>query len=196
MTGPVIYLVRHGQTDWNAENRLQGQADTDLNETGRTQAWENGRRLGELIARPGTFDFVASPMRRTRETMERLRAAMGLDPSAYRTDARLVELHFGDWQGYTFAELEAVDPGCFARREADKWGFTPPGEGAESYAALASRVRPWLESVDRDTVGVIHGGVIRAVFLLTGALDANEAAMLTVPQDRILRLRGGVPEWL
>jgi len=196
MIKPSVYFVRHGQTDWNAENRLQGQADTDLNETGRTQAWRNGRRLGELIADPGTFDFTASPMRRTRETMERLRAAMGLDPSVYRTDARLVELHFGDWQGHTFTELEAVDPGCFARREADKWGFTPPGEGAESYAALVSRIRPWLESVDRDTVCVTHGGVMRAVFLLTGTLNANEAAMLTIPQDRILLMSDGGLGWM
>jgi len=196
MSDFTVYLVRHGQTDWNAENRLQGQADTDLNETGRNQAWENGRALGELIAVPGAFDFVASPMRRTRETMERLRAAMGLNPNGYRTDPRLVEVHFGDWQAHTFRELEAVDPGCFARREADKWGFTPPGEGAESYAALTARVRPWLEAVDRDTVCVTHGGVLRAVFLLTGTLDANAAAMLAIPQDRILRLRDGVLDWM
>lgn len=196
MSSFTVYLIRHGQTDWNAENRLQGQADTDLNETGRNQAWGNGRALCELIADPGMFDFIASPMRRTRETMERVRAAMGLDPNGYLTDPRLVEVHFGDWQGHTFAELEAVDPGCFARREADKWGFTPPGEGAESYAALALRVQPWLEALDRDTVCVTHGGVLRAVFLLTGALDANAAAMLTVPQDRILRLRDGALEWL
>src|SRR5690606_32233692 len=81
MTAPTIYLVRHGQTDWNAEYRLQGQADTDLNETGRAQAGRNGRRLAGLVADPAGFDFVSSPMRRTRETMERLRAAMGLDPA-------------------------------------------------------------------------------------------------------------------
>ena len=82
---PLVYIVRHGQTDWNAEFRLQGQADTDLNELGRRQAAMNGRALARLIPRPEEFDFVASPMRRTCETMERLRAAMGLDPTAYAT---------------------------------------------------------------------------------------------------------------
>ena len=196
MSGPTVYVVRHGETDWNAEARLQGQADTDLNRTGRAQATANGHALARLIPDPASFDFVSSPMRRTRQTMERLRAAMGLDPSAYRTDSRLVEVDFGDWQGHTFAELEAVDPGCFARRQVDKWAFVPPGEGAESYAQLAGRVKPWLEAVSRDTVCVTHGGVMRAVFSLVGALAPNEAVMLTIPQDRILRLRRGRLEWI
>ena len=196
MSGPTVYFIRHGETDWNAEARLQGQADTDLNETGRAQASRNGQHLAELVADPAGFDFVSSPMRRTRETMERLRAAMGLDPAGYRTDARLVEVNFGDWQGHTFVELEAVDPGCFARRQADKWTFVPPGEGAESYDRLAARVRPWLEGVAGATVCVTHGGVMRAVFSLVGALEPNEAVMLPIPQDRILRLRQGALEWL
>jgi len=193
---PTIYFVRHGETDWNAEGRLQGQADTDLNGTGRAQATRNGRRLGELVAEPATLDFVASPLRRTRETMELLRGALGLDPAGYRTDPRLVEVHFGDWQGHTFAELEAVDPGCFARREADKWRFLPPGEGAESYERLAGRIRPWLEGVTGDTVCVTHGGVLRVAFRLAGALSPAECAALPIPQDRVLRLRDGQLEWL
>ena len=74
----LIYLIRHGQTDWNAEGRLQGQADTGLNDTGRAQATRNGEFLAGLVADPAAFDFVASPLSRTRETMERVRAAMGL----------------------------------------------------------------------------------------------------------------------
>ncbi|TGV66909.1 histidine phosphatase family protein, partial [Mesorhizobium sp. M00.F.Ca.ET.149.01.1.1] len=133
---PLVYIALHGQTEWKAERRLQGQADTDINELGREQATQNGRRLAELIGNPADFDFVASPMRRTRETMELIRAAMGLDPSAYRTDPRLVELSFGDWQGFTFAELEKRVPGSTKGRRAAKWDFQPPGEGAESYEML------------------------------------------------------------
>ena len=98
---PLVYFVRHGQTDWNAEHRLQGQADIALNALGRAQATRNGRKLAELIADPADFDFVASPLGRTRETMELVRAAMGLEPHGYRTDPRLIEVHFGDWQGHT-----------------------------------------------------------------------------------------------
>jgi len=124
---PLVYIVRHGQTAWNAEARLQGQADTDLNALGREQATGNGRRLAELVGDPGDFDFVASPMRRTRETMERIRAAMKLDPLAYRTDIRLIEVNFGDWQSFTFAELETRSPEASRSRALDKWNFQPPG---------------------------------------------------------------------
>jgi len=196
MTSPLVYIVRHGQTDWNAEFRLQGQADTDINALGRAQADRNGRRLAELVADASGFDFVASPLRRTRETMERLRMAMGLPGEGYRTDARLMELHFGDWQGRTFAELEAVTPGVSAARHRDKWNYLPPGEHAETYDMLAARVRPWLESVTQPTVCVTHGGIVRVVFALLGIMEPAEAAGMNVPQDRILRLRGGTLEWL
>lgn len=193
---PLIYFVRHGQTDWNAEFRLQGQADTDLNELGRGQAAQNGRTLARLLPDPQAFDFVASPMRRTRETMELLRGAMGLAPKAYRTDARLIEVNFGDWQGYTYAELEQRDPGAAERRAVAKWQFVPPGTGAESYQMLMERIRPWFESVSGPTVCVTHGGVLRAIFRLVGRKPDGAAAVLAIPHDRILRLQAGELSWV
>ncbi|MER8384674.1 histidine phosphatase family protein [Mesorhizobium sp. M0166] len=193
---PLVYIVRHGQTAWNAEARLQGQADTDLNELGREQASRNGRRLAELIDKPEDFDFVASPMRRTRETMERLRAAMKLDPHTYRTEPLLVELSFGDWQGFTFAELEANNPGSTRQRRLDKWNFQPPGEGAESYQMLLERVKPWFDALDRQTVCVTHGGVMRALFRFVLGMPEQDAVSMEVPQDRLLRLDGRRLEWL
>ncbi|CAN7411847.1 histidine phosphatase family protein [Mesorhizobium sp. LjNodule214] len=193
---PLVYFVRHGQTQWNAESRLQGQADTDLNALGREQASRNGKQLAELVHNPEDFDFVASPMRRTRETMERLRAAMKVDPHAYRTEPLLVELSFGDWQGFTFAELEARDPGSTRLRSLDKWNFQPPGEGAESYEMLLERVKPWFEALDRDTVCVTHGGVVRALFRVVLGMPTREAVRMDVPQDRLLRLQGRSLEWL
>lgn len=192
----MMYFIRHGQTAWNAERRLQGQADTDITEKGRRQADRNGRRLGELIGSAEGFDFVASPLRRTRETMERIRTAMGLPADGYRLDPRLMELHFGDWQGHTFTELERAEPGLSARREEDKWGYVPPGAKAESYAMLAERIRPWLDAVREPTVCVTHGGVIRSVLYLRCGMDPARAAALDVPQDRIMRLDNGVADWL
>jgi broad specificity phosphatase PhoE len=193
---PLVYIVRHGQTKWNAERRLQGQADTDLNALGREQASENGRRLAEFIEKPRDFDFVSSPMRRTRETMERLRAAMQLDPQDYRTDPRLVEMSFGDWQGFTFRELEASNPGSTGERRFDKWDFQPPGKGAESYQMLLERIKPWFDALDRQTVCVTHGGVMRCLFRFVEGKPKQEAARLEVPQDRVLRLEGRRLEWL
>ncbi len=191
---PPAYFVRHGQTDWNVEGRLQGQAETDINETGRAQAERNGRRLAELID-PAGFDFVASPMRRTCHTMELVRTAMGLPADDYRVDTRLLEVHFGDWQGLTLAEVEVRYPGTTAARAADKWGFLPPGEEAESYAMLSARVRPWLDGLRQSTVCVTHGGVVRAIFHLVAGLSGEEAARMNVPQDRVLELRDGRLTW-
>lgn len=192
----LVYFCRHGQTDWNAEARLQGQADTDLNDTGRAQARRNGERLAGLIADPAGFDFVASPLKRTRETMEIIRGAMGLDPAAYRADPGLMELHFGDWEGSTFAELEERVPGSTAGREADKWNFVPPGARAESYAALALRIAPWLAALEVPTLCVTHGGIIRSVFRLVGRMTETEAAAMTVPQDLVLKMEDGRLTWL
>lgn len=192
---PLVYFVRHGLTDWNAEGRLQGQAETGLSEIGRMQADRNGQLLAGLISDPEAFDFVASPMRRTRATMERVRAAMGLEPGAYRTDPRLMELHFGDWQGFTLAELEANEPGSTAPRSRDKWRFLPPGEKAESYEMLARRIAPWLETVEKPTVCVTHGGIVRCVFHLVQGMPGDEAAGMLVPQDQVLELKEGRLIW-
>ena len=193
---PLVYLARHGQTDWNAAVRFQGQTDVDINAFGRDQARRNGRHLAQLLDDPLRFDFVASPLRRTRETMEIIRAELGLPPHGYRLDPRLVEVHFGDWQGMTPDEVEDAFAGAGAAREGNKWEFLPPGADAESYRMLSERIAPWLSSLDRDTVCVTHGGVIRSIFELTGAANPAEAAVLDIPQDRILRYRDGRLDWV
>jgi probable phosphoglycerate mutase len=128
--------------------------------------------------------------------MELLRAAMGLPPDRYRTDARLVEVHFGDWQGHTFVELESRQPGSTKARSKDKWNFVPPGDRGESYQLLMERVRPWFETLARPTVCVAHGGVIRTIFKMVEDTPERQAARLDVPQDRVLRLSNGRLDWL
>lgn len=193
---PLVYFVRHGQTDWNRDFRFQGQNEVDLNDAGRVQADRNGAKLAELIEHPQKFDFVASPMRRTIETMERLRAAMGLPLEGYSTDRRLIEVNFGDWTGWTPDELKADDPEFRRHRRKDKWNIVPPGEGAESYAMLLTRFRPWFEKLERPTVCVTHGGNVRAVYHLVEKLSDDAAANLPVPQDKILRYESGKLDWL
>lgn len=182
-----LYVIRHGQTDWNAEGRMQGQRDIPLNSTGRRQATENGKALKALLGdSAGAYDYVASPLSRTRETMERLRGAMGLDPRAYTTDARLVEVSFGDWEGFTMAELALRFPDRVAERERSKWDFIPPGAAAESYEILSWRIGSWLASLARPTVCVCHGGVIRSLFRIVGGFSTEHAAVAETPQNRIL----------
>jgi broad specificity phosphatase PhoE len=192
---PVIYFIRHGETDWNVERRFQGQLDVPINANGQTQAARNGRMLRELIGDGAGFDFVASPQLRTRQTMEIVRTEMGLDPAAYRTDARLMEIHKGDWQGALWTETCERYPDQIAAYERDRWNVVPPGEGAESFADLHARVCAWLVGVAGDTVVVSHGGPMRCIRRHLLGLTEDETHALRVPQDQILCIQDGDLSW-
>ncbi|MGO4735602.1 histidine phosphatase family protein [Bosea sp. 2KB_26] len=189
-----LFLVRHGETDWNREGRLQGSKDIPLNELGREQAAEAAGRLRKLVQGYDGLDFVASPMERARETMEILRYRLGLPPKGYRIDERLRELTFGTWEGFTWREVRKSERELALARERDKWGFVPP-EG-ESYRMLAERIRPVLEGLTGETVMVSHGGVARAVLALVGAVAPGEAAMVDIWQGKILMVSDGRVSWV
>jgi probable phosphoglycerate mutase len=190
MPPPVLYYIRHGETDWNVESRLQGQRDIPINAHGRAQADCCGEILRDLLAREsGEPDFVASPLGRARETMERIRTVLGRDPRNYRTDERLAEVSFGLWEGSTLAELAARFPDEAAARERDKWGFTPPQ--AESYATMSLRMRAWYDALDRDTVAVAHGGTLRGLIVQLGIASKDEAPFLDIMQGIVYVIRDG-----
>ena len=192
--GLTVFFVRHGETDWNAAHRLQGQIDVPLNGTGRSQAVRNGRVLKGLIRRLDAVDFVASPLARTRETMEIVRAELGVKPGGFRVDARLKEIDFGHWEGRSWSELPVLDPIGYADREANPFHWRP--FGGESYADLARRTLAWLQDLDRDTVVVSHGGVSRTLRGHILKLNSSDVPYLKVPQDKVLRLRAEGIAWL
>jgi broad specificity phosphatase PhoE len=190
MSSPLLYYIRHGETDWNRESRLQGQRDIPINANGRAQARACGDILRGLIARePTELDFVSSPLGRARETMELVRVTLGLDPQCYRVDGRLTEVSFGEWEGFTLDELRRHSPEAVAARERDKWDFAPPG--AESYAAMSQRVRGWYDSLQRDTVAVAHGGTLRGLIVQLGISSSEEAPFLDIAQGVVYAIRGG-----
>ncbi len=194
-----IVFVRHGETAYNAEGRLQGQRDIPLNGKGREQAGAVGRtlreRLPEEMARLETAGaFYASPLARTRQTMELARAAMGLDPERYHLCATLMELTFGDWEGLTWPEVERQDAAGAAAREADKWNFAPPR--GESYAMLIARVKPWLEARQGDCFVASHGGVARAFMAILADVPFSVAATANIWQGRALVFDKGAFRWI
>lgn len=193
---PIIYFVRHGQTDWNAEQRFQGQRDIPINITGRQQASRNGSVLKSLLKEPPALEYVASPMSRTRETMEIIRGEMGLEEQGYRTDARLLELNYGDWEGITLQEMQRSHGSLSEARNSNKWDFVPPGENSESYAMQAERFAPWLDEVAHPTVCVTHGGIMRCLWKIVGGMSAEEAGLVTIPQDKILKMQTDQLEWV
>lgn len=189
-----FYMIRHGETDWNLEGRFQGQTDIPLNFKGRQQAAYNGRKLKGIIGNPSDWQFVASPMGRTRNTMEIARLQMELEPKEYDTDERLIEITFGDWEKSTLAELASKNQFDIQRRQLNKWNFTPPG--GESYASGSVRAEPFFAELAAPSIIVTHGGIIRAVRHLIEGMDGNEAATLSIPQDKIYHYDGETGRWL
>ena len=194
-----IVFVRHGETDYNAEGRLQGQRDIPLNRRGRAQASAIGRALrlampGAIAALEAAEAFVASPLARTRQTMELARAALGLQPERYALEPALKELTFGEWEGLTWPQVAKRDPAGARAREADKWNFAPPD--GESYAMLAERLRPWLETLRADCFVVSHGGVARALMTLIAGVAPQAAENAAVWQGKAILFEGGGLQWV
>ena len=187
MPAPTIYYIRHGETEWNADGRLQGTRDIPLNDLGRKQAADAGSILADLFARDGRSEqslaFVASPLGRARSTMELVRGALELPPADYSIDNRLREIGYGDWEGSTLRQMQASDPEVFAKRQADKWTVPPPG--GESYAAVQIRMRDWYDSLLVDTVAVAHGGTARALMVALGFETPESAADLYIEQGAV-----------
>ena len=167
---PVLYFVRHGETDFNVAQRLQGRYQTSLNARGRQQAEVVGDILHDLFERDGRgadeFFYVSSPLARAYQSMEIVRATLGLDPAAYDTDDAVINIdgNFLRRMGRPDAagNSGAQSGTCLSRkRDHHKWDFTPPG--GESYRDVAQRVTAWYATLTRDTVAVAHGGIARAL---------------------------------
>lgn len=193
-TSPTLYLVRHGETDFNAQKRLQGRRDIPLNATGRLQAAASGLCLHSVLADPSTLDFIASPLSRACETMEILRTRLGLPVKQYRTDERLMEIAFGEWEGLTWSEIEQAQPASYEARVADPLQFIP--QGGENYPMVFERLGALLASLQRDTVLVAHAGILRSCLGLHAGVDAQLVPLIEIPQDQVLLIRGGEFTWL
>src|SRR5205085_7242130 len=130
VTSSTIFLVRHGETEWNRARRYQGWRDSPLTEEGRAQAEALGRLLSRL-PEARSAALVASPLGRARHTAEIIRECLGRT-EPLRFDDRLRELSFGSWDGFTRADIAALMPGAFDDERRDEWYFaTPDGETYE-----------------------------------------------------------------
>jgi 2,3-bisphosphoglycerate-dependent phosphoglycerate mutase len=156
-----LLLIRHGETQWNEDGRIQGYRDIDLSERGRRQALVLARHL----AQQPIAAVIASDLARARDTAQPLAQALGL---ALRIDSRLRERGFGIFEGTTDEEARTRWPAEYAIWRRREPGHALPG-GGESYLAARARVLPCMEEIAREhagaTVAVItHGGVLDIVY--------------------------------
>lgn len=184
-----LVLLRHGQTEFNADSRMQGQLDTELSELGRAQAVA----AAEVLGKRQPLLIVSSDLRRAYDTAVTLGVRTGVEVDV---DPRLRETHLGDWQGLTHTQVDAAAPGArVAWREDARWA----PHGGESRVDVAQRSVPvvaelvaaqpeWgIDASDRPIVLVAHGGLIAAL----------TAALLGIPVDNWPILGGmGNASWV
>jgi probable phosphoglycerate mutase len=184
----LIYLVRHGQTEFNRERRLQGHVDSRLTELGLRQARAVGGLLKDLIRDPAGWRIVSSPLGRARDTAETIGGILGI--AEVELDPRLIELSWGDWDGRLRTELEEAYPDAFGRTG---WAFDAPT--GESYEAVTARLSDWLASLapepERKVIAVSHGVAGRILRGVYGDLARDAAVSQDVPQDAVYLLQHG-----
>lgn len=187
----TIYFVRHGQTVWNTEHRVQGTLNTPLTALGIEHARQNAATLLEAVPEVASLHFVSSPLGRARQTMEIMREHIGLPRDGYAVDDRLAELNFGAWQGLLMSEIRSRHAEDWAVRQTpSKWTHRPPG--GETYQEVSERVKAWLADVERDTVVVGHGCLGRVMRGHNLGHAQEEIAFAGDPEhDRVYRLVNG-----
>jgi len=183
----VIYLVRHGETVFNAEGRQQGRLDSPLTALGEAQASAVGRLLAGLVGKPDGWRLVASPLGRTQTTAAIIGKTLRLP---VETDPRLTEISFGEWDGRLREELALEHPEAFASQD---WRFAAPG--GETYDDVHGRLSDWLAGLppepDRKVIVVSHGGsgrVLRGAFM---GLGRDALWDMEIPQDAAYLLANG-----
>jgi broad specificity phosphatase PhoE len=149
----LLALLRHGQTEWSAQGRIQGRVDTELSEAGRL--WLEQHRLP---AEFGAWRSYSSPLQRCRQTCR----CLALDRAM--VEPRIIETHWGQWEGHTLAQLRAQQGQAMQDNEGLGLDFRPCG--GESPREVLLRVRPWLAELAQGgsaALAVTHRGVIRVV---------------------------------
>ncbi|MDJ0950076.1 MAG: histidine phosphatase family protein [Alphaproteobacteria bacterium] len=160
-----LALIRHAPTAWNSQGRIQGQTDVPLDAAGARllSTW----RLPDALQ---GFVWTSSPLQRATETAHALGA-----PADMSCEPRLMEMHWGEWEGRTLVELRQELGEEMADNEARGLDFRPPG--GESPRDLQARLQPWLRDRGEQsvpTIAVTHKGVIRAILALATDWDMTD----------------------
>ncbi len=177
-----LWLVRHGETVWNLEGRVQGhgfQGDPELSATGEVQA----RNLAPRVAHTSFSAVYSSDVRRTLTTAQSALPDVKIIP-----DARLRELSFGVWEGQTWGEVAENDSDALQAWYTNPYRHTPTG--GEAYGELETRVQSWLGALPKTgrVLAFTHGGPIRALLYGLTGVPNGQAWRFEVGQASLTKL--------
>jgi 2,3-bisphosphoglycerate-dependent phosphoglycerate mutase len=182
-----LLLIRHGETEWNRIERIQGMEDIPLNALGLAQADAVAAELGKTVV--GDAELVSSDLVRTRETTKPIIEATGLQA---RYDARLRERHFGVWQGKTYTEWRELDAEGAARHAAGDEHYGPEGgeTARQFYERCVAAVTDLAIACDEKTLVIVtHGGVVSSMYRHSQGLGVQSARDWSVPNASISEWR-------
>ena len=183
---PELYILRHGESAWNAENRMQGRLDSPLTAKGREQARHQNKILKDAGVTGADFLFISSPLGRARETADIALFGLG---GIVREDERLAEIAMGRYQGLTTQQIKDRFPGAFDEKDPFFWYNTVLG--GEGFDALQLRVNSFLSRLRGPAVVVTHGILSRFLRGALLGLDRKGMAKLPGGQGIVFHVKDG-----
>lgn len=185
---PDIWLMRHGQTEWNAAGRMQGHMNSPLTPLGHQQAARQGQIMAPLLAADPAIARLASPLGRAVQTAEIVFAGQ-----PFTTDPRFREISVGEFEGRTRPDIEAAFPDLFA----DTWlGWYDRAPGGERLSDLRARVTEGLRALTGPSAIVCHGITLRMARLVVLGWPDNRLEEMEVRQGAVHLMRDGRHEML
>lgn len=175
-----IILIRHGQTLFNAQHRLQGHCNSPLTVLGRQQAEKIGETLKKTLNTPSIWQVYSSPLGRAIETAEIVCNLLGITPDSIIQDSRLQEVNLGEWEKKVITDLQQQHPRLC---EAPDWYIHAPG--GEYFDSVCKRLQSWLDdtTVSDNIIVVAHGLSGLILRGLYARMDYAEIWNQKIPQD-------------
>ena len=185
---PEIFVLRHGQTEWNSVGRHQGRMDSPLTDKGRGQAGEQGEILASVMAGRTDLAAFSSPQGRAVKTASIALASVGLSA---KKDERLCEISFGKWEGLTFDEVAKGWPGHCKNADQDMFAWNFTSQGGETYDDVYDRTFEFMEHLNGPTIIITHGitsYVLRGIWL---GMEMDKLSALPGGQGCVYHLNEG-----
>lgn len=180
---PALYLLRHGETEWNKIGRFQGAKDSPLTPLGRAQARALGQQLAQSLQAAAPHLAYVSPLGRARETAAVIADSIPLD---IRIEPRIAEVSLGAWEGMFLPEIRTAFPGALAGANEHDWYFRSPD--GETFETVLARISDWLGEAERPAIVITHGVASRVIRGVHGALSKADMLQLPIAQDAIYTL--------